>query len=76
MILVNLEILSIKIVEATGLTPVSMIETSTSAANLITILSSWFINFSKNSKAKLPKQLSLFGIITNAQPLSRRTKTI
>jgi hypothetical protein len=55
MVFVNLEILSTKVTKATGLTSISVIETSTSAANLITILSSWFINFFKNNKAKLPK---------------------
>jgi hypothetical protein len=55
MVLVNPEILSTEIAEATGLTPISVTETSTSAANPITVLSSWFINFSEESKAKLSK---------------------
>jgi hypothetical protein len=51
-------------------------ETAASAANTNTISSSWFINFPKTSKAILPVRLSLFGMITNAQPLPRKMRTI
>jgi hypothetical protein len=51
-------------------------ETTTSASNTNTISSSWFINFPEESKAELPVRLSLFGMITNAQPLSRKVKTM
>ncbi|KAJ6058360.1 uncharacterized protein N7446_007943 [Penicillium canescens] len=50
---VNPEILSAEITETTGLNPVSIIETATSAANPNTIASSWFINFPEGSKANL-----------------------
>lgn len=75
MIPVNPEILSAEVTEATGLTPISVAETTSSAADPSTLSSSWFINFTENSKAKLPVKLPLFGMITNAQPLSRKTKT-
>jgi hypothetical protein len=76
MIPVNPEILSSVITEAIGLNPVSITETGTSAANPNSISSSWFINFPEDSKANLPVRLSLFGMITNAQPLVRRTKVV
>jgi hypothetical protein len=73
---INPEILSSEITESTGLNPVSITETATSAANTNTISSSWFINFSEDSKANLPARLSLFGMIANAQLLTRRTKVV
>ena len=75
MIPVNPEILSAEVTEATGLTPISVAETTSSAAEPNNISSSWFINFPENSRAKLPVRLPLFGKITNAQPLTRKTKT-
>ena len=69
-------ILSSEVAEATGLTPISISETATSAANTSTVSSSWFINFPENTKPNLPTQFRLFGITTNAQPLSRKTKAI
>lgn len=64
--LVNPEILSLEITEATGLKLVSVTETAASAANPDTIASSWFITFLEDNKASLPVRLSLFGMITDA----------
>ncbi|KAJ5946737.1 hypothetical protein N7454_003576 [Penicillium verhagenii] len=76
MVPVNPEILSSEITEMTGHNPVSITETAISAANTNTISSSWFINFPEGSKANLPVRLSLFGMITNAQPLVRKTRVV
>jgi hypothetical protein len=76
MVPVNPEILLAEVAETTGFTPIAVTETTTSASNTNTISSSWFINFPEESEAKLPVRLSLFGMITNAQPLSRRVKTM
>lgn len=70
---VNPTILSTEITESTGLKPISISETTASAANTSTLSSSWFINFPEGTKPTLPTQLRLFGMITNARLLSKRT---
>jgi hypothetical protein len=73
---VNPEILLAEVAETTGFTPATVSETTASASNANTISSSWFVNFPEESKAKLPVRLSLFGMITNAQPMTRKVKTM
>lgn len=70
---VNPTILSLEITESTGLKPISISETTASVTNTSTLSSSWFINFPEGIKPTLPTQLRLFGMITNARFLSKRT---
>ncbi|EED11826.1 hypothetical protein TSTA_110060 [Talaromyces stipitatus ATCC 10500] len=70
---VNPTILSSEISEITGLKPISISETTASVANPNTLSSSWFVNFPEDMKTPLPTQLRLFGTITNARYLSKRT---
>ncbi|EED15778.1 hypothetical protein TSTA_009030 [Talaromyces stipitatus ATCC 10500] len=73
---VNPTLLSSEISETTRLKPISISETATSAANPDTLSSSWFVNFPEGTKLPLPIQLRLFGTITNARHLSKRTTVI
>ncbi|EED11707.1 conserved hypothetical protein [Talaromyces stipitatus ATCC 10500] len=72
MIPVDPAILSTEIAEQTGYRPISVSETTASAANVNSPSSSWFINFSEDSKASLLTRLRLFGTITNARFLTRK----
>jgi hypothetical protein len=76
MIPVDPTILSAEITEKTGHRPISVSETTASAANANSLSSSWFINFSEDSKASLSTRLYLFGTITNARFLTRKITII
>lgn len=69
-------ILSAEITEQTGHRPLSVSETAASAANTNSLSSSWFINFSEDSKISLPTRLRLFGTVTNARFLTRKITII
>ncbi|EED13280.1 conserved hypothetical protein [Talaromyces stipitatus ATCC 10500] len=51
---VNPTLLSLEISETTGLKPISISETTTSAANPDTLSLSWFVNFLEGAKLPLP----------------------
>lgn len=68
--------LSAEVAEQTGCRPVSVSETATSAANANSPSSSWFVNFSEDTKISLPARLRLFGTVTNARFLTRKVTTI
>ncbi|EED14697.1 polymerase, putative [Talaromyces stipitatus ATCC 10500] len=76
MIPVDPATLSTEIAEQTGYRPISVSETTASAANVNSPSSSWFINFSEDSKASLSTWLRLFGTITNARFLTRKVTII
>jgi hypothetical protein len=68
--------LATEISEATGIQPVSVSETTSSRSNNYSASSSWFVNFAEGTEVTLPRQLRLFGTVTNPQLLSKRTKVI
>ncbi|KAF7174532.1 hypothetical protein CNMCM6106_009043 [Aspergillus hiratsukae] len=76
LVLMNPGTLATAIAESTGLNPVSVTETAASAADKYSPSSSWFINFPEGTLVALPRQLRLFGMVTNARPLSRKTKVV
>ncbi|EED11470.1 polymerase, putative [Talaromyces stipitatus ATCC 10500] len=76
MIPVDPATLSTEIAEQTGYRPISVSKTTASAANVNSPSSSWFINFSEDSKASLSTRLHLFGTITNACFLTRKVTII
>ena len=72
MIPVNPAILATEITEQSGYRPISVSETTASAANANSLSSSWFVNFSEDTKASLPTRLRIFGTIANAHFLTRK----
>lgn len=68
--------LSAEVFEQTGHRPVSVSETAASAANTNSLSSSWFVNFSKDTKISLPARLRLFGTVSNARFLNRKVTII
>ncbi|KAI9039460.1 reverse transcriptase [Aspergillus affinis] len=75
MVPVNPEILSAEVAEATGLTPASVTETAASISGTNTISSSWFINFSEESKVKLPPLIPVLQDVYIAMALTQQTMT-
>ncbi|KAJ5335821.1 polymerase [Penicillium brevicompactum] len=73
---VNPAMLSAEVAEQTGRRPVSVSETATSAADTNSLSSSWFVNFSEDTKISLPARLRLFGTVTNARFLTRKVTVI
>ena len=68
--------LAIAIVEATGLTPVSITQTKASESNDDIFPTSWFVNFPESSKASLPPRIQLLGALVSTKFLDRKVNTI
>ena len=66
-----------EVIEATGIIPISVIETRYSASNPALPYSCWFVNFPEGtSQMAIPRQLRLFGMVATATYLPRKTTTI
>ena len=63
--------------ESIGLTPVAVTETTYSTSNPNLASSSWFVNFPEGTNASIvPHQLRLFGTVTTARLLARKTTIV
>jgi hypothetical protein len=76
LVLVDSKAVASAVTDATGLTPISVTETSFSASNPHLAHSSWFVNFSEGTKTPLPHQLRLFGAVASARLMARKTTVI
>jgi hypothetical protein len=63
--------------ESTGLTPIAATETTYSISNPNLASGSWFVNFPEGTNTSLvPRQIRLFGAVTSARLLARKTMTM
>ena len=76
LISVDSKAMSCAVAEATGFNPISVTETTASTSNSTSPSSSWFVNFPEGVNASLPRQLRLFGTVTNARLLAKKTTII
>jgi hypothetical protein len=64
------------VLEATGLTPVSVTETTFSISNPTLPYSCWFANFAEGTPTTVPRQLRLFGTVATATHLPRKSAIV
>jgi hypothetical protein len=74
---VDSTILACAVSESIGITPIAVTETPYSTSNPYLASSSWFVNFPEGTNASVvPHQLRLFGIVTTARLLARKTTIV
>ena len=74
---VDSEAMARAVSESIGLTPIAVTETAHSTSNPNLASSSWFVNFPEGTNTSVvPGQLRLFGTVTNARLLARKSITV
>jgi hypothetical protein len=74
---VDSTILPCAVSESIGITPIAVTKTPYSTSNPYLASSSWFVNFPEGTNTSVvPHQLRLFGIVTTARLLARKTSIV